>query len=146
MLSPELIGSILQAHLKAAEELQAAADIERQAAHVAEHTARLDEARKQASVERDMRHAERVKASAVEEEQAEADELNGTARRSRASKTRERSRTPPHDQEESLLPPLPPAQPVTGSATVVTCAVMVKSKTQQNQAKKAKKNAKKQGK
>ena len=146
MLTPELIGSILQAHLKAAEELQAAADLQRQAEHVAEHTARLDEARKLASAERDARHAERVKASAAEEDQAEADELNGSTRRARSSKTRERSRTPPNDQEELPLPPLPPAQPTTGSATVVACAVMVKSKTAQNQAKKAKKNAKKQGK
>jgi hypothetical protein len=146
MLTPELIGSILQAHLKAAEELQAAADIIRQAEHVAEHTARLDAARIQASAERDARHAERVKASAVEEEQAEAEELNGNTRRARPSKTRERSRTPPNNQEELPLPPLPPAQPVTGSATVVACAVMVKSKTTKNQEKKAAKKAKKQSK
>jgi len=145
-LTPELIGKVLQAHLKAAEELQAAAEAQRQAEHVAEHTARMDAARIQASVDRDARHAERVKASAAEEDQAEADELNGTARKSRSSKTRERSRTPPADQEESEPPPLPPAQPVTGSSTTVACAVLVKSKTQKNQDKKAAKKAKKQSK
>ena len=144
MLTPELIGSILQAHLKAAEEFQTAAEARRQAEHVAEHTARLDAARIQASAERDARHAERVKATAAEEDQAEADELNGSLRKARSSKTRERSRTPPNEQEELTLPPLPPAQPVAGSATVVACAVLVKSKTMKNQEKKAAKKAKKE--
>jgi len=39
---------------------------------------------------------------------------------------------------------LPPAQPVAGSATVVACAVLVKSKTMKNQEKKAAKKAKKE--
>jgi len=146
MLTPELIGSILQAHLKAAEEFQEAADLERQAAHVAQHTARLDEARKQASAERDARHAERIKASVDEDEKAEVDELNGSTRLTRSSKARGRSRTPPNEQEELPMPPLPPVQPLTGSATVVACAVMVKSKSAKNADKKAANKARKQAK
>ena len=60
MLSPEIIGHILQAQLRAAAELQEAADAERQATHAAQHNARLEEARKIASAERDARHAERL--------------------------------------------------------------------------------------
>ena len=144
VLSPELIGSILQAHLRAAEELQAVAEAERLAAHTAQHTARLDEARQAASAERDARHAERVKAQEDADEKAEVDALNGVSRSSRSAQARGRSRTPPNDQNEPPIPPLPPAQPITGSATVVACAVMVKSKIAKNQEKKAAKKAKKE--
>jgi len=146
MLSPEIIGHILQAHLRAAAELQDAADAERQATHAAQHNARLDEARKTASAERDARHAERLKAQEDAEEKEEVNALNGDARPSRPSKARARSRTPPNEQEDPPMPPLPPQQPTTGSPTVVACAVIVKSKTMKNQEKRARKNAKKQNK
>ena len=146
MLSPEIIGHILQAHLKAAAELQEAADAERQAQHVAQHTAHLDEVRKVASAERDARHAERLKAQEDAEEKEDVNALNGDARPSRPSKARARSRTPPNEQEDPPMPPLPPQQPTTGSPTVVACAVIVKSKTMKNQEKRARKNAKKQNK
>ena len=143
MLSPEVIGHILQAHLRAAAEMQEAADAERQAAHTEQHTARLAEARIAASADRDARHAARVKAHVDAEEKADVEELNGDTRPSRSAKARGRSRTPPNEQEDPPTPPMPPAQPVTGSATTVACAVLVKSKTAKTHDNKAAKKAKK---
>ena len=143
-LSPELIGHILQAHLKAAADLQEAADAVRLAEHTAMHTARLDEARQAASADRDARFAARQRAHQDAEEKQEVEELNGHSLSSRASKARARSRTPLAEQEEPPAPPLPPQQPKTGSATIVACAVVVKTKADKNAEKKRAKKAAKE--
>ena len=132
-----VIGNILQAHLRAAAELQEKQDQARIKEHQAAHEARLQVAKAKASAERDERFAQRLKDEEDAEEKREMEELNGGNKNGRGTRARERSRTPPVDRDDEKAPPPPPPQPVAGSATNVPIAVLVKAKLSKGQKKAA---------
>lgn len=138
-MSPELLSNIVQAHLRAAADLQAQADSRR----AAEHYGKLDAATAAASAARDERHAQRQKEHQDAEEKRETKAANEGQVPPHSTNARGRSRTPPADRQEPIPPPPPlPQQPASGSATSIPIAVMVKDKSK-NQATKAAKKARK---
>ena len=60
-MTPEQLGNILQAHLKAAADLQEEKDAKWRGDHLAAHNAKLEAAKLSASADRDARFAARLK-------------------------------------------------------------------------------------